>query len=75
VATREVGDMLRRLAADGHAVLLSSHRLDEVADVCSKVVALVGGTVRFDGSPADLAADRAGSMEAIVRLLTQDPEL
>jgi len=74
VATREVGDMLRRLAARGHAVLLSSHRLDEVADVCTKVVALVGGTIRFEGAPAELAADRAGSMEALVRLLTQDTE-
>ncbi len=74
VATREVGDMLRGLAARGHAVLLSSHRLDEVADVCTKVVALVGGAVRFEGTAAELAADQAGPTEALVRLLTQEPK-
>ena len=72
VATREVGDLLRRLAASGRAVLLSSHRLDEVADVCHTVVALVSGAVAFDGSTQELAEDQAGSMEALVRLLTQD---
>jgi ABC-type multidrug transport system ATPase subunit len=56
LASRRTGEMLRELAHQGRAVLLSNHRLDEVATICDRVVAVVHGEVRFQGAP-DAAAD------------------
>ena len=55
VATADIGNLLRQTAAAGVAVLLSSHRLDEIESVCDRIVAVVDGTVRFDGTVAELA--------------------
>jgi ABC-2 type transport system ATP-binding protein len=44
-------EMVGELAATGRAVLLASHRLDEVRAVCNRAVVLHEGQVRFDGSP------------------------
>ena len=73
VATKEVGSMLQARAREGRAVLLSSHRLDEVADVCDQVVALVSGSVRYFGpTRGDAHGDGAGTPAALARLLTDD---
>jgi ABC-2 type transport system ATP-binding protein len=47
-------------AAASATVLLSTHQTDDVAALCSRVVVLLDGTVRFDGAPAALAAVAAG---------------
>ena len=41
-------------------VLLSTHQTDDVAALCSRVVVLLDGAVRFDGTPAELAGRAAG---------------
>jgi len=41
-------------------VLISSHIADDIAQTCREVVVLSGGEVRFQGSPAELAAEAAG---------------
>jgi ABC-2 type transport system ATP-binding protein len=71
VATADIGALLRQTAASGHAVLLSSHRLDEVESVCDRVVAVVDGTVRFDGTVAELAGASTFA-HALQELLTAD---
>ncbi|GIF36092.1 ABC transporter ATP-binding protein [Actinoplanes xinjiangensis] len=45
---------------EGRVVLLSTHQTEDVGALCQHVVVLAGGTVRFDGSPADLSAHAAG---------------
>ena len=42
VSTREVGQLMRSLADDGRAILLSSHRVDEIEQLCDRIVVLVG---------------------------------
>jgi ABC-2 type transport system ATP-binding protein len=42
--------------AERATVLLSTHQTDDVAALCNHVVVLLGGTVRFRGTPLDLAA-------------------
>ena len=42
------------------AVLLSTHQTDDVAAFCQRVVVLLDGRVRFEGSPSDLAASAQG---------------
>ena len=40
--------------------MLSTHQTDDVAALCQRVIVLLGGRVRFDGTPAQLAAIAEG---------------
>ena len=62
--------MLTDLAAQGTAVVLSSHRMDDVAALCSEVTILAGGRVVFSGPLSTLVAD-ADALD--YRLRTSDP--
>jgi ABC-2 type transport system ATP-binding protein len=42
--------------AEKSTVLLSTHQTDDVAALCRRVVVLLGGAKRFDGTPGELAA-------------------
>jgi ABC-2 type transport system ATP-binding protein len=68
---RHVHRTLARLAADGTAVVLSSHRMDELEELCSDVTVLAVGRVVFSG-PLDKLADRNGELD--YRLVTSDIE-
>ena len=46
--------------AAGATVLLSTHQTDDVAALCQHVVVLLAGRIRFNGTPAELAALAAG---------------
>jgi ABC-2 type transport system ATP-binding protein len=48
-------ELLSAVAARS-TVLLSTHQTDDVAALCNRVVVLLGGEVRFTGTPAELAA-------------------
>jgi ABC-2 type transport system ATP-binding protein len=52
-------ELLSAVAARS-TVLLSTHQTDDVAALCNRVVVLLAGTVRFAGTPADLAGLAAG---------------
>ncbi|CAM5405270.1 ABC transporter ATP-binding protein OS=Streptomyces fumanus OX=67302 GN=GCM10018772_29200 PE=4 SV=1 [Streptomyces fumanus] len=47
-------------AGEGRTVLLSTHQTEDVAMLCRRVLVMAGGTVRFDGTPAELTARAAG---------------
>ncbi|WP_458244268.1 ABC transporter ATP-binding protein [Streptomyces sp. MAI_2237] len=68
---RHVHGVLTRLAADGTAVVLSSHRMDDLEALCSEVTLLATGRVVFSGPPAKLAAE---DRELDYRLRTSDPQ-
>ena len=68
--TRHVHRVLTRLAAHGTAVVLSSHRMDDLAALCSEVTILATGRVVFSGPLSELAAD---TDELDYRLRTSDP--
>ena len=63
--------MIRELAADGIAVFLSSHRLDEIEQACDRIVVVTDGAVRFDGAVTDLSGD--GRFASAVRALLEVP--
>lgn len=73
VMSDEVGRILREQADAGRAVLLSSHRLDEVALWCDRIVAIVGGTVRFSGTLAELEATGGGLRDLLVHPPEDEP--
>jgi len=63
IASRFTGRLLQGLAAEGRAVLLSNHRLDEVVTTCSRIIAVVNGEVRYEGTP-DMLTDAPGGAAA-----------
>jgi ABC-2 type transport system ATP-binding protein len=63
--------VLTRLAADGTAVVLSSHRMDDIDALCSEVTIVSNGRVAFSG-PVDKL--RAESGDVAYRLVTSDPD-
>jgi ABC-2 type transport system ATP-binding protein len=67
---RHVHQVIDELTDDGVAVVLSSHRMDDLASLCSDVTILVTGRVVFSGPVEKLAAE-GGDLD--YRLLTSDP--
>ena len=67
---KHVHGVLRRLAAEGATVILSSHRMDDVEALCSEVTILATGRVVFSGPLRKLSDD---DRELDYRLRTPDP--
>src|SRR5207249_7099680 len=51
---RDMRRLIRRLADDGITVLLSSHQLAEVEEVCNRVAIIRAGRIAFEGTLADM---------------------
>ena len=56
VGRREIRDLLQEEAGKGRAILLNSHLLSEVEQVCGRVAVLRRGSVAAEGSIEDLTA-------------------
>jgi ABC-2 type transport system ATP-binding protein len=67
---RDMRLLIRRLADDGMTVLLSSHILTEVEDVCNRVAIVRTGKIVYEGEIADLKRG-AGT---VYRLETTDDD-
>jgi len=65
-AAREVRDLARRLAADGAAVVWSSHDMAEVEELCAAVTIVDCGRVIFSGGVDELR-ERAPSLPHALR--------
>jgi ABC-2 type transport system ATP-binding protein len=59
-STQEFLDMIRGLKADGTAVLLSSHHLDQVQTVCDRVALFNRGKLALSGTVTELAGQVLG---------------
>ena len=90
LGTRQVKDIVVALAERGKTVLLSSHLLADVEDVCDRVSILYGGKVRAAGPIRELLQvaghlqirlgelddDKRGELlDALERILGQRPDL
>jgi ABC-2 type transport system ATP-binding protein len=53
---RDMRALVKRLADSGLTVLLSSHHMDEVEEICDNVTIMRRGSVAFHGTIADLRA-------------------
>ena len=65
LATRDVKDLVRSLAADGMTILVTSHQLFDMQDLCSRVSILSQGRVVGDGMVADIVAKSADPRHAL----------
>jgi len=54
IGTRQIKDLIKKLAKRGKTVLLCSHLLADVEDVCDRIAILYGGKVQAKGHVADL---------------------
>jgi ABC-2 type transport system ATP-binding protein len=73
---RDMRQLIRRLAGEGITVLLSSHQLPEVQELCDRVAIVESGRVVYEGALADLrrqggagyrlrTSDDAGALEVL----------
>jgi sodium transport system ATP-binding protein len=77
MSAREVRREIKRLAAGGRAVLVSSHVMPEVAALCDRIVVMAGGSVVASTTPDDLLA-RTGCAtleDAFVRVIGSEEGL
>jgi sodium transport system ATP-binding protein len=56
MSTRAVRDIIRRLKAEGHTVLFSSHVMQEVSALCDTIIVIARGQIVAAGTPDDLRA-------------------
>ncbi len=54
IGMRQIKDVIRELGEKGKTVLLSSHLLADVEDICDRVCILYGGQVQAEGTVDDL---------------------
>ena len=67
---RDMRDLIRRLAGDGITIMLSSHLLYEVEELCNRVAIIRKGSIVYEGELGELLATATTSY----RLKTRDPE-
>ena len=83
IGCREVKDLIIALARRGKTVILSSHLLSDVEDVCDRVVIYYGGKIQAMGTLAELLAKPdairitapalpRATMEKVLALIRQD---
>ena len=65
---REVKDLILLLKRRGKTVLVTSHLLSDVEDVCDRVIILYGGKIRAEGSMEELLAVKNSSRITIPEL-------
>ncbi len=54
IGTRQIKDLILKLAERGKTILLSSHLLADVEDVCDRIAILYGGKIQAQGQVKDL---------------------
>lgn len=54
IGTRQIKDLILKLAERGKTILLCSHLLADVEDVCDRIAILYGGKIQIQGQVSDL---------------------
>ena len=74
IGCKEVKDLIKLLKSRGKTVLVTSHLLSDVEDVCDRVLILYGGKVRSEGQIKDLLKIQEQSQINIPELDSQQTE-
>ena len=74
-AKRRLVQVLRRLAAAGHCVLLATHDVELVAEACTRVVILADGDVVADGSSSAVLAASPAFAPQVAKVMSPEPWL
>ncbi|MCH7886160.1 MAG: ABC transporter ATP-binding protein [Planctomycetes bacterium] len=73
IGTKQIKDVIRALGSKGKTILLSSHMLADVEDVCDRVTILYGGQERANGDIRELLRERDVTLITVPSLA--DPTL
>ena len=57
VGIAEIRDLIRKIASEGHTIIMASHLLDEVEKVCTHVAIIKKGALLTTGPVEDVLAD------------------
>jgi ABC-2 type transport system ATP-binding protein len=68
LGSRQVKDLIAALGRRGKTIVLSSHQLDDVQDVCDRMVILYGGRIRSEGTVDGLLEDSGRTVITLPRL-------
>lgn len=68
---RDIRKLLREIGQDS-TVILSSHILSEVQQMCSRVIIIAGGVIQAMDTPANLTAAMQGEVRITVRIAGAD---
>jgi len=68
IGCREVKDLILTLKKRGKTVLITSHLLSDMEDICDRVVILYGGRIRAEGSLNDLLQVETSDMLTVPHL-------
>ena len=85
IGCREIKDLILTLAERGKTVILSSHLLADVEDVCDRAMILYGGRVQAIGTMKELLSDRNATritspalsretMDQVLKLIREDTQ-
>ncbi len=71
-AKHRLVEILRDLAADGHAVLLATHDVELVAEVATRVLIVADGELVADGSTAEVVSSSAAFAPQVTKVLAPE---
>ncbi len=71
----ELRELLRALSLQGKAILISSHILTELAEICHAAVIIEHGQILMAGGIADLLSDNVPRRTVMIRVLDRQQEL
>lgn len=74
-AKRRLVEALRGLSRRGHAVILATHDVELVADLCSRVAILADGDIVADGPAGDVLASSPAFAPQVAKVLAPQPWL
>ncbi|KPK84083.1 MAG: hypothetical protein AMJ81_06570 [Phycisphaerae bacterium SM23_33] len=70
---REMRNLVRQLG-ENHTIVLSSHILAEVEQVCGEIIIIAAGRIAAEGTPAELRRRVTGPSRVIIELRGEQPE-
>jgi len=74
IGTREVKDLILELKSRGKSILLCSHLLADVEDVCDRIAILYGGSLLAEGSVDSLLSKRQLTQFTVPDLTDEETE-
>jgi ABC-type multidrug transport system ATPase subunit len=72
---RNLKQLLKKLAQEGTTIIISSHLLSNIEDVCSHIGIISKGKIIYNGSPEELTADEKGTVVSFKNLTPEDKDL
>ncbi len=71
VGARMLRDIIKKLRDEGKTVLLTTHNLAEVEELCDRLVIINKGKVIAHGTPAEIRGNEASLEDAYIRLVEE----